>query len=273
MRLARLSAAALLLSLSGCSIVHSFVYQPPSDAKDMVVPNGAELVSVTTRDGFALKGLAVPAQPGRPTLLVFNGNATVPAQVIEWLKPLTSAGYGIVAAGYRGYAGNPGRPDEAGLAADADAFHAEARRRAGSSPLIIFGHSLGGGVALGLAERERSDAVVTVGTFSRLRAMAPRLARAMVRDRYDNLAAVARVQAPLFIVHALDDNVVPATEGNLLHRAAASAGAQGGSFVLQSGGHVPSGTDMLAVLSSITAQVDGRTPAPPSDRIQFISFR
>jgi len=271
MRHARLLAALLALPLPGCGIVNSYVYQPPSATEATVRPADADLVRVTTRDGLLLEGLALPARAGHPTLLVFNGNASTPADMIAWLRPLAHAGYGIVAAGYRGYAGNPGRPSEAGLAADADAFHAEALRRAGTGPLIVVGHSLGGGVALGLARRSRLDAVVTVGAFSQLRAMAPRLARAMVRDRYDNAAAVAQLNEPLFIVHAVDDDVVPASEGNLLDTAATAAGARGGSFVLSRGGHMPDGHQMRQVLDAVRQRMAGGDPQLPA-ATRFVPF-
>ncbi|NJC33395.1 hypothetical protein GGR88_000869 [Sphingomonas jejuensis] len=272
MRLAKLFALAVTVPLSSCGIVNSYVYQPPSGGDATPVPPHAERVRVETADGLTLAGLAVPAQAGHPTLLVFNGNASTPTEVIDWFRPLTEAGYGLVAAGYRSYFGNPGRPNEAGLAADADAFFAEARRRAGSGPLIVVGHSLGGGVAFGLARRQPVDQLVTIGTFSRLRAMAPGFARPLLRDRYDNLAAVPGLGATLTLIHATDDDVIPVTEARLLHEAAVAAGLRGGTYLLPRGGHAPDGEQILTILD----RLGGGAPenaAPLPAGVRFLPFR
>jgi pimeloyl-ACP methyl ester carboxylesterase len=156
-----------------------------------------------------------------------------------------------VAAEYRGYSRNPGRPDERGLGADADAFLALARQRAGEGPVWALGHSLGGGVAIGLARRAPLDALVTVGAFTRLRAMAPKVARAFVPDAYDNLAAVPRLTVPWILVHGNDDGTVPITEARTLHLAAGTARLRGGTFVVMGADHKPDGAVLLAVCDAV----------------------
>ena len=139
----------------------------------------AAFIVVTTADGLKLNGIVVPPR-GKAMLLIFHGNGSSAADTIRWFAPLIAEGYGVVAAEYRGYSANPGQPDEAGLAADADAFFAIARAKAAGGPIWVVGHSLGGGVALGLARRQKLDAVITIGAFTRLRAVAPNVARAFV---------------------------------------------------------------------------------------------
>ncbi|PSJ38516.1 alpha/beta hydrolase [Allosphingosinicella deserti] len=214
------------------------------------LPAGATLIEVRTADGLVLKGIARPARPGRPTLLVFHGNGSSAADAMTWLHAVAEQGWGIVAAEYRGYSANPGTPSETGLAADADAFHAFARAQGG--PLWVVGHSLGGGVALALSRRQRLDAVITVGTFTRLRAMAPKLARSFVPDAYDNKAAIAVLDEPYFLVHGTHDATVPVAQGEALHGAAGAAKARGASFVVIGADHKPAGAQMLAILSAAT---------------------
>lgn len=88
-------------------------------------------MDVTTADGLALRGVEVAGRPALPVLLVFHGNASAASGTVAWLAPLVAAGHGVVAAEYRGYSGTPGRADETGLAADADAFLAHAKAIAG----------------------------------------------------------------------------------------------------------------------------------------------
>jgi fermentation-respiration switch protein FrsA (DUF1100 family) len=162
-----------------------------------------------------------------PTLLVFHGNGSSAAT--------RSDGWGRFWTGLRNrcgrvsrYSANPGRPSEVGLAADADAFTLSqkptpARRSFGWSAIA----SAAG--CVGLARRQKLDAVLTVGTFTRLRAMAPKLARAFVPDGYDNKAAVAQLDEPYFLVHGSNDSTVPLAEGEQLHKAAGAAHKWGAS--------------------------------------------
>lgn len=240
-------AAMLLGAPVGAGPVQDRIYPAPrAPLSTEGLPGGAELVAVRTADGLSLKGIAVPGGKGMPTLLVLHGNGSSAADAVRWLAPLNTAGYGLVAAEYRGYSGNPGRPDEPGLAADADAFLSLARSRAGAGPVWAFGHSLGGGVAVGLAGRARIDALVTVGTFTRLRAMAPKMARAFVPDGYDNLGAVPRLTVPWLLVHGSDDGTVPLGEARTLHAAAGAAHLKGAALVLMGADHRPDATFLLA---------------------------
>ena len=250
------AAIAALGTAAATGQISGIIYPAPIAALSLAgLPKTARLAEVTTADGLKLKGIVVPARTGRPTLLLFHGNASSAATSIQWLRPLVEAGYGIVAAEYRGYSGNPGKPDEAGLAADADAFFALARAEAGTGPLWIVGHSLGGGVATGLATRVEADALVTICTFSRLRAMAPRLARALVPDAYDNAAAIPKLKMPLYLLHGTHDPVVPWKEGEKLHSAASAAGTRGASFIVVGADHVPSPELIAPVLATAEAHL------------------
>lgn len=244
--------------------IHDRIYQPPTTPlATLPLPAGARLVTVTTRDGLTLTGAEIAATGSHPTLLVFHGNASTAAATLQWFAPLIAQGYGVVAAEYRGYAGNPGRPDEAGLAGDADAFYVEGRHAAGAHPLIVIGHSLGGGVAFGLARRQRLDALVTIATFTRLRAMAPRIARAFVSERYDNLAIIPALDEPYFLIHGTADGTVPASEGQALDRAARAAHRPGGAFVIRGADHHPDGATIAAIIDRIDAQLEHPAAAPP----------
>lgn len=253
---------ALTASCADAQSIHDRIYRPHGTPLTVAgLPAGAALDRVRTADGLLLGGVEVAGATDKPVLLVFHGNAGSADRSVAWFAPLVAEGYGIVAAEYRGYSANPGRPDAKGLAADADAFYARAKALAGTRRVIVVGHSLGGGVAFGLATRQRLDALVTVGTFTRLRDMAPRIARAFVPDDYDNLAAVPGLDEPYFLVHGTADETVPAELGSTLRAAAAKANKAGASFVVAGGGHRPDGAVMAAVIEAVAASVAG-TPSP-----------
>ena len=209
---------------------------------------GATLEEIRTADGLALKGITVAGRPGRPLLLLLHGNGSSAADMTRWFAPLVAEGYGLIAAEYRGYSGNPGRPSEEGLAADADAFLALARTRAAGRPIWVVGHSLGGGVALGLAARAPLGAVVTIGTFTRLRDAAPAIARGLMPDAYRNLDAVARLDEPWYLIHGTADDVISVTHGKALFDAGARARSRGMAYVIKGADHAPDASLLLAIL-------------------------
>lgn len=264
----RLSALALSLCLVACAPVspapiRERIYPAPQAPLSLQgLPEGARLISVTTADGLTLQGAVVEGRPDRPMLLVLHGNASSATGVIRWFAPAVEAGYGVVAAEYRGYSGNPGQPFEAGLARDADAFMAHAQSLAQDRPIWIVGHSLGGGVAMALAERSPPDVLITIGTFTRLRDMVSGLSRAAIPDAYRNIDRAETVAVPWFLIHGTADEVVPASQGSALHAAASRAGRDGASLVIEGEDHSPDGRTLFGILEAIRTRAPGQPPGP-----------
>lgn len=245
----------LLLSVPACAQIHERIYPAPTaPLAPADLPAGAAIITVRTADGLTLEGVEIAPREGKPTFLVFHGNGSAATRTMQWLAPLIAEGYGVVAAEYREYSGNPGRASEKGLAADADAFYARARVVAGGGKLIVVGHSLGGGVAFGLARRRTLDALATIGTFTDLRTMAPAAARWMISDRYDNIGTVPALDEPLYLIHGTADEVIPYAHGEALRQAAVSAHGTGALFTIQGAGHSPDGADISAILRTVAAK-------------------
>lgn len=270
------AAAALLVCATPvyAGPINDRIYPAPKVALTLEgTPAGTAAITVVTRDGLSLTGLALAAQPGRPTLLVFHGNGSSATTLMRWFAPLAAKGFGIVAAEYRGYSANPGKASEPGLAADADAFLVFARAQS-PTRLIVVGHSLGAAVALALAGREKLDAVVTIGAFTRLREFVPKIARGFVSDRYDNLAAIAALDEPYFLIHGTADETVPSPMGSALHGAAGAAHRPGTSFVIIGAGHAPTAEHLAAIVEQIDRHLDGSafdTAALPAE-IKLVPF-
>lgn len=248
------AAALLVASPAAAGPVRDRIYPAPKAPLSLEgLPAGAVKVTVRTADGLTLSGINLPARAGMPVLLVLHGNASSAADTVRWLAPVAAAGYGLLAAEYRGYSDNPGLPSAAGLAEDAAAFLKEARSRAGSGPVWVVGHSLGAGVAIATAKREKLDALVTIGAFTRLRAAAPKMVRAFVPKDYDNLAAVPDIDEPWFLIHGTADDVIPVTEAKTLHAAASAAHRIGSAFAIAGAGHKPDAAQILVILEAVRA--------------------
>jgi fermentation-respiration switch protein FrsA (DUF1100 family) len=193
------------------------VYQPskPLLSEQEMAAMGFERLSILAADGLRLGSwYRAPPGAGRPILVVFHGNAgTADARAGKYW-PFVQAGFGLVLAEYRGYGGNPGRPAEPWLHRDADALLAELQEPGVvPAPIVLYGESLGSGVAVRSAGRLPVAALVIEGGFSRLSDVAQRLypwlpVRPLLLDRFDNLSRIGAVNAPVLVLHGTRDEVV-----------------------------------------------------------------
>ncbi len=188
-------------------------------------------VRLRTEDGLDLLAWYKPAAPGRPTLVFFCGNAGHLGYRGGKLRAFLDQGYGALLPAYRGYSGNGGEPHEAGLYADGRAALAFLDGEAvGADRLVLYGESLGSGVAVKLAVEAAEAgtpvaAVVLEAPFTSVPDVAQRRyfflpARALVLDRFDNASRIGRIAAPLLVFHGERDGVVPVGFGKGLFEAA-----------------------------------------------------
>ncbi len=187
---------------------------------------GVREVALATADGLSLSSWYLPPRTGRPVIAYFHGNGGHIGYRAERLRRFAREGYGVLLAEYRGYAGNPGAPCEAGLYADADAaLDFLAGERVAPSRMVLWGESLGYGVAVYLAARRSVACVILEAPFTSVAAAAQHHYRFMpaallMRDRFDSLSRIGRLKAPLLILHGERDMIVPIRHGRALLDAA-----------------------------------------------------
>lgn len=195
-----------------------------------------KVVRLTTEDGITLTSWYRPAQGDLPTIVYFQGNGGNIAGRGTKVRAYLDAGFGVLLAGYRGYGGNPGRPSEQGLYADGRA-HLDFLKNQNIPPKqwVMYGESLGSGVAVQMAfERARGGqgktdvsvgAVVLEAPFSSLGDAAQSHypfvpARYMIKDRFDSIAKIDKIKAPLFVFNGDMDGVIHPNQGRRLFNAA-----------------------------------------------------
>lgn len=156
-----------------------------------------EDVTFRTRDGLQLHGWFLPAVGrARGTVVHFHGNAANITNHVVLVSWLPAAGYNVLMFDYRGYGQSEGRPTRAGTITDGHAAidYALSRAETGDGPLLVYGQSLGGAVAVVVAaERPEVAGVVVESTFSGYRRIAARhLRRVMGSETLARfLAAIA----------------------------------------------------------------------------------
>lgn len=224
-----LAIAAYLALVAGMTLLQRrFIYLPDRSVPDRerAGAEDAEPVTIRTPDGLDLLAWHWPAAGRRATILYLHGNAGHIGHRAVKIRPLVDAGYGILLLAYRGYGGNPGRPTEAGLLTDGEAALAWLVQR-GDGPVVLYGESLGSGVATALAGNPVVRGVVLEAPFTSLVDIARRRypilpVRLLLADRYPNSDRIAGIGAPVLIVHGDRDTVIPVAHGRRLAALASS---------------------------------------------------
>jgi fermentation-respiration switch protein FrsA (DUF1100 family) len=187
---------------------------------------GVREVTLSTEDGLSLLSWYVPARPGRPVIAYFHGNGGHIGYRVERLLRFARGGFGVLMAEYRGYGSNPGAPSEAGFYADGRAALAFLDREGvAADRLVLYGESLGSGVAVALTVQHEIAALILEAPFTSVAEVAqshfPYLpASRMVVDRFDSLSRIGKVKAPILVLHGERDRVVPVRYGRALFDAA-----------------------------------------------------
>jgi uncharacterized protein len=191
-------------------------------------------VDLATADGLTLFSWFLPPQAARPVILYLHGNGGHIGYRAERLRRFAQEGYGVLLVEYRGYGGNPGRPCERGLFLDGEAAF-DFVSATGIEPrhIVLWGESLGSGVAVYLAAAHKTGALILEAPFTNVAACAQRHypfvpAALLLRDRFDSLSRIRRITAPLLILHGERDMVVPVRHGRAL--LAAATGPKEGWF-------------------------------------------
>lgn len=182
------------------------------EERTLVAPDGAKV--------FAWYGRAAP---GQPTILYFHGNGGSLTSRSERIARYLARGRGMFMMTYRGYGGSTGRPSEAANVADAirayDALRAEGVK---AEDIILYGESIGTGVAVQVAAERPVAGVILDAPYTSIVDVAVRAypylpVRPFLLDRYENHRHIARLSAPLLIVHGERDGIIPVEMGRALY--------------------------------------------------------
>ena len=183
----------------------------------------AEEVMLDTPDGARVIVWHVTPAADQPVWLYFHGNGGALRYRVDRFRQLTAQGEGLVALSYRGYAGSTDRPSEAGLIADARAAYDFAAKRYGAERILLWGESLGSGVALALAAERPVARIVLEAPFLSAVDIAAGVypflpVRLLMKDQFRSDLRVAKVTAPVLVMHGDRDEVVPISSGQRLYK-------------------------------------------------------
>lgn len=200
-----------------------------------------EEVAFVAEDGCLLHGWWISSDRARGTVIYCHGNASNVGDCVWVASELARMDVHVFLFDYRGYGRSRGFPTERGTYRDARAAYEVVRARYGDAehpPVVVYGHSLGGAVAVQLALDKSVRAVVLENAFTSIMDMGQALypflpVRWFCRYRYDNLAKIPRLSVPIIVAHGRQDEVTPFEMGHRLYDVA----REPKEFFELSGGH------------------------------------
>lgn len=220
------AATAYVLVVLGARMLHRrVVYQPPEGAP-AEVPEGATLLTARAADGVPVNALEFAAPKATRTIVHFHGNAETAEDNAALARDFKRRGFSVVLAEYRGYGRSKGAPPtEEGLYLDAAAIlDALAARGVGPERVVLWGQSLGTGVATEMAKRNRGSRLVLVAPFTSTYELGKRIVPILpmsyvMVDRFDSIDKAPTIAMPTLVVHGNIDDVIPMEFGKRLSEA------------------------------------------------------
>jgi fermentation-respiration switch protein FrsA (DUF1100 family) len=211
------------------AVARKFLYYPDRLPPDLPPPHWAgkaKEVWMRCEDGVDIHGLWWDEPEDGPAVLFLHGNAQ---EVYSWSlvhRELAPLGCRLLLIDYHGYGKRGGEPHEAGLYLDARA----ALKWLGDQGLedgeiIVFGKSLGGGVACEIAQDRPFKALILESTFTSLAGVAMNLFPFLppgvnLGESYHSLSKLQRVRCPVMVIHGDEDELIPVREGLTLYETA-----------------------------------------------------
>lgn len=223
-----LAAFYLLIVVLMYTLQRTMLYHP---SKEIGTPEQYGLSGftedfITAADGTRLQIWYRKADEGRPTIAYFHGNAAHIGNRAYSYDALAKKGFGLLALSYRGYGKSEGSPTEEGLYMDARAAIAYLNGKGlPTGQLILYGESLGSGVAVQMAVEHPVAMLVLEAPYTSVEDRASELyrfipVRMMIKDKFRSIDKIHSVSAPILLFHGELDPIIPVRHGWALLAAA-----------------------------------------------------
>jgi uncharacterized protein len=191
-----------------------------TEPADAGLPQAQEVV-LDTSDGETVIAWHVPPKADMPIVIFFHGNGDSLVGRAGRFREITADGAGLLALSFRGYAGSTGHPTEDGLHHDAMAAYEFAAARYSPNRIVLWGYSLGSGVAVALAAERPIAKLVLEAPYTSAADIAASIypfvpVRLLMKDQFHSDEQIQKVRAPILIVHAEHDRTIPIFFGERL---------------------------------------------------------
>ncbi len=223
----------------------SLLYHPDSTKpllSEYGLLEGSDLVHVPSHDGlFLYSWYRKPSGKNKPLIIFFHGNAGHIGGRADRLRFFRDQGYGFLISSYRYNANSHGKPSEESLIRDGQSVINWALKQGYDiEDIILYGESLGSGIAVSLAQNNLSKAIILEGPYSSISDVAADKywflpVRWLIKDEFNSQIYIRNLMQPILILHGEKDKTIPFKFAQKLHD---NAGKKAQLEVFPEGGHV-----------------------------------
>ena len=187
-----------------------------------------EDIYVRTADKENIHGWFIPAESSKGVLLFCHGNAGNISHRLESIQIFNQLSLDVLIFDYRGFGKSSGSPDEEGTYKDAAAIwqYLTTPREYTQTEIIIFGRSLGSGVASWLARQHRPSALILESSYTSLPDLGKKIypffpVRLLSRYQYPTMENLQYINCPVLFIHSKSDEIIPYNLGLKNYQSAA----------------------------------------------------
>ena len=184
--------------ITGKGLIHSF-----------------ETINFKTSDNFELKGWFHLKNFNKKTILFLHGNAGNLDNRIDKLNSLGNMDINFLIIAWRGYSGNPGKPNETGLYKDAlGGIEWLNKKGISNDQIILYGESLGTAITTEVAQNENFAGIILEAPFTSMVDMGQKIypifpVKFLLKDKYESKNKIKNIKSPILVLHGRKDKIVP----------------------------------------------------------------
>ena len=209
----------------------NLLYHPSVDnyLKDQITnePNEIEKVKITTEDNIDLKGWFHNKNLKKlKTILFFHGNAGSLENRTYKLNHFRDLNVNFLIIAWRGFSGNKGKPSEIGLYKDAESAVKWLKSEGlTEEDIILYGESLGTGVAVEVAQTKNYAGVILESPYTSMVNMGKKYypffpVRFLLKDKFESYKKIKKISVPILVIHGKMDKIVPFAMGKKMYELA-----------------------------------------------------
>lgn len=213
----------ILLSIMLYSFQEKLIFLPTKLSENHLYEFNANFneIFLDAKDGARLNALHFYSENPKGLILYFHGNAGDLSRWGEIVLPFVDLGYDVLVMDYRNYGKSTGKLSEQALYQDAQLFYTYAKEKYEENNIIVYGRSLGTGIASQLTSKNRPQKLILETPFYSLSEIAqerfPFLPVSyLLRYKIPSYQFLKKVDCPIRIFHGTNDRVVPYKSGKKL---------------------------------------------------------
>lgn len=175
-----------------------------------------------TPNNGSIHTLKFEVKESKGLVFYLHGNA---GSLRDWgwvYADFVKMGYDVLIIDYRGYGKSTGPLSEANMHSDLEFLYNEMKSQYKEDNIVVYGRSIGTGMASKLAANNQPKAVVLESPFYSIKDVAKKMApifplELLLKYKFNSFEYLSSALSPIYIIHGTNDNVIPFQSGEKLY--------------------------------------------------------